>query len=251
MGRRLIFIKKAIVYDPDALAFLTATGITDLTISNAINQLVLDLKSNSIWSKMTAIYPFVGGTGTTHKYNLKNPLDTDAAHRITYTGAGGPAHSSDGIRFAGSSGGNTYIIPSSHMTLNNTCISLSSTTNIDASGADLQSSGCIAFYIRAFGGIYSDMYNVLGGDGRLFVSNSNSVGFFVTSRLAGPLYNVYVNGTSVASSTVTAGSLGGNNLLFLTSNRIFNFCTVGLGLTSGEVATLTTIKSNFNTALGR
>ena len=48
--------------DPDAQAFLTATGITDATISGAINTLVLNLKGFNLWSKMYAVYPFVGGT---------------------------------------------------------------------------------------------------------------------------------------------------------------------------------------------
>jgi len=242
-------MNKAVGYDADAIAFLTATGITDLTISNAINQLVLDLKSNSLWSKFNAVYPFVGGTGTTHKYNLKNPLDTDGAHRITYTST--PTHTSSGIQFGGSSTGNTHIIPSSHLTLNDTCISLSSTTNSAGSAADIGSGSSINFYIRYFDLYLSDMYDSVGGNGRLIVANTNSAGFFTTSRLPGPLYNIYINGTSVANSAVTAGSLGGSDLIFNSTNRNFNFVTVGLGLTTSEVGILNTIKSTFNTALGR
>ena len=75
--------------DPDAQAFLTATGITDATITSAINNLVLDLKNYNLWNKCDAIYPMVGGTLTTSKYNLKNPQDTDAAFRLTVHNAGG------------------------------------------------------------------------------------------------------------------------------------------------------------------
>ena len=60
--------------DPDAQAFLTAAGITDATITSAINTLVVDLKGYNIWTKMKAVYPFVGGTAAAHKFNLKNPL---------------------------------------------------------------------------------------------------------------------------------------------------------------------------------
>ena len=31
---------------------------------------------------MKAIYPFVGGTATTHKFNLKDPADINAAFRL-------------------------------------------------------------------------------------------------------------------------------------------------------------------------
>ena len=42
-GEQLIYSKD--VFDVDALAFVTATGITDETQKNAINQLVIDLLS--------------------------------------------------------------------------------------------------------------------------------------------------------------------------------------------------------------
>jgi hypothetical protein len=88
--------------DPDAEAFLTAAAITDATITSAVNTLVTDLKTANIWTKMHAIYPFVGGTATTHKWNLKNPLDTDAAFRLSFVG--GWTHSSTGALPNGTNG---------------------------------------------------------------------------------------------------------------------------------------------------
>jgi hypothetical protein len=82
--------------DTDAQAFITATGITDNTQKNAINQLVLDLKTYGIWTEMNAIYPFVGGTATAHKFNLKDPRDLDATYRLVF--AGGWTHSSTGAK---------------------------------------------------------------------------------------------------------------------------------------------------------
>lgn len=90
-------------FDADAQAFITAAGITDPTQQNAINQLTLDLKSYNIWSSMNAIYPFVGGTATTHKYNLKDPRDLNAAYRLTF--GGGWVHNNNG---ATGNGVNTY-----------------------------------------------------------------------------------------------------------------------------------------------
>ena len=92
-----------IPFDTDAQAFITAAGITDSTQQNAINQLVLDLKSYSLWTKMSAIYPFVGGTSTTHKFNLKDPRDLDVAYRLAFFG--GWTHNANGIT---GNGTNTY-----------------------------------------------------------------------------------------------------------------------------------------------
>ena len=40
-------------------------------VERATNQLVKDLKSNNLWDKMKSIYPFVGGTFSSHRFNLK------------------------------------------------------------------------------------------------------------------------------------------------------------------------------------
>lgn len=95
-------------YDADAQAFFTAASITDTTQKNAVNQLVLDLKSYNIWTKMKAVYPFVGGTSTTHKFNLVNPLDSDAAYRLSFST--GWVHDSTGALPNGSSAyANTFL----------------------------------------------------------------------------------------------------------------------------------------------
>jgi hypothetical protein len=81
--------------DPDAQNFVNASGITDPTQIEAINNLTISLKNIGVWGKMLAVYPFVGGTADTHKYNLINPADTNAAHRLAY--AGGITHSAGGM----------------------------------------------------------------------------------------------------------------------------------------------------------
>jgi hypothetical protein len=51
---------------------------------------------------MKAIYPFVGGTASTHKWNLINPQDTDAAFRMVFNG--GWTHSANGVQANGTNG---------------------------------------------------------------------------------------------------------------------------------------------------
>lgn len=48
-----------ITTDPEASAYFTATGITGATQQTAIDNLVKGLKSDGLWSKMKAVYPFV------------------------------------------------------------------------------------------------------------------------------------------------------------------------------------------------
>jgi hypothetical protein len=89
-------------YDTNAAAFFSSAGITDVTQKIAINNLVIGLKADGLWTSMYAIYPFVGGTASTHKWNLKDPRDLNAAYRLQFNG--GMTHSSNGILFNGTNG---------------------------------------------------------------------------------------------------------------------------------------------------
>jgi len=82
------------VSDSNAQAFLNAAVITDVTQANAVNTLVIGLKADGLWTNMQALYPFVGGTATQHKYNLKDPRDLNVAYRLTFFG--GWTHNSNG-----------------------------------------------------------------------------------------------------------------------------------------------------------
>ena len=85
---------KLSTFDDDALAFLSAASITDPNERSAVNNLVVQMKNHGIYSQMEAVYPFVGGSASSHKFNLLDPQDSDAAHRINFYG--GWSHSSKG-----------------------------------------------------------------------------------------------------------------------------------------------------------
>ena len=79
-------------YDDDASSFIFAAGISGST-ADAVNTLVVSLKNNSLWNEMYAIYPFVGGTSNSCKYNLKNVntytlVETGSTGTITYDNLG-------------------------------------------------------------------------------------------------------------------------------------------------------------------
>jgi len=63
-------------FDADAQAFFdrvdTAGGTLSATEKEAVNQLVLDMKSDGIWSSMKAIYPMVGASAAACAQNLKS-----------------------------------------------------------------------------------------------------------------------------------------------------------------------------------
>ena len=93
---RLRTIQQGGLFDVDAEAFIIAVGTLTMDQSIAINDLVGGLKDNGTWASYDAIYPMIGGTAASHKWNLKNPLDTDAAYRLTFYGSW--IHNADGAK---------------------------------------------------------------------------------------------------------------------------------------------------------
>jgi len=97
-------------YTPETDAFILAvkSGGDTLTSTeiNAVDQLVLDLQAASIWTTMGYLYPFVGGTSTSMKWNLR---DTTTAQITWY---GDMTFSSQGILGnASNSGGDSGLNP--------------------------------------------------------------------------------------------------------------------------------------------
>jgi len=122
------------ITDSDVLAFIAATGITSNTQKSAVNTLVTSLKGYSIWTKLNAIYPFVGGTATTHKWNLKDPRDLDAAYRLEFFG--GWTHNSNGITGNGTNAlANTFYAPGTINTIG--AYNRTTTTNLTLLGTTM------------------------------------------------------------------------------------------------------------------
>lgn len=254
-GSDLIFQLSSL--DPDAQAFLTATGITDATQEAAVNQLVLDLKSATIWSKMQIIYPFVGGTATTHKYNLKDPQDTDAAYRLDFTDI---THSAAGAEGATSNClADTHWIPSNQTFTNG--VHWSANVSVEATISQYNM-GIAQFgdwaLINDYGNNNLDYWQA-GTGGYLTTSTTSGIGYTLGTSNGSNYRAIYVDGVLGNSNTTgaisTANPLsawlfsvnpGGNS-----SQDTIDFVTIGEYLDATEQAALHTAMTTFNTTLGR
>ena len=143
-----------IVYDADAQRFIDSSGITDFTQKIAINNFVKQLKDSSLWTKFVAIYPMVGGTATTTKWNLKDPRNLDAAYRLTFYGT--PVYASTGVLFPTTSDYADTHLTDEVLNYNDNSISYYSGTQNTVSGYDM---GC---YDRA--SPYNEMAIYNSGD---------------------------------------------------------------------------------------
>ena len=245
-----------VTYDADAQAFITAAAITDNTQKSAINQLVVDLKGYSIWTKMKAIYPIVGGVASSHAVNLKTP----GTYNLTF--ATGWTHASTGMTPNGATYANTNLIPSTTLSLNNTHLSFYSRTNNPASEmADIGSLGSnnnwtlLEIYLNLF-------YNLINQS--VSTSNSsmtNSTGMFIGSRTASNILKSFKNNSllqtyntisnQMSNISLTIGAMNRSTTPSYYSNRQYAFASIGDGLTDAEASSFYTAVQTFQTTLGR
>jgi hypothetical protein len=133
-----VIIPTPVTYDSDAQKFYDASGISDTTQKTAINNLVKELKDSSLWTRFIAIYPMVGGSEATAKWNLKDPKDFDTAYRLTFYGS--PVFKNTGVLFPSLSDfADTHLADSAFGGYNNAAMSFYSRTQNTISGYDM---GC-------------------------------------------------------------------------------------------------------------
>jgi len=248
--------------DSDAQAFITAAAITDATQQSAIDTLVKGLKTDGIWTKMKAIYPFVGGTASTHKYNLKDPRDLDAAFRLVFNG--GWTHSSTGATPNGTNGyANTYLNQSGNLTPSNNHISLYSRSNNLAYQIDSGVTNNTSFSFSQL--LFSTNAIFENGSQVINTSTPNSLGLFLGASTSSTNSKLYKNGTSIASSTTSqARTMFNNNIYLATTNvsttnlpagiysaKQYAFSSIGDGLTDTEASNLYSRVQQFQVSLSR
>jgi len=197
--------ESTIPYTTRTTAFASATGITDTTILGALNTFDLGLISNGLDTKMKALYPFVGGTASTHKYNFMDARDLDAAFRLTFNG--GWVHSSNGVLGNGTNTYmNTFLIPSTvYADFKTSGFGVYSRTNETGDVAEgseaLGGSGVNALYPRIL--TFADYY-VCGKETTGTVADS--LGLTVGSQISATNRRLYRNGTKIATTTGTIGT---------------------------------------------
>lgn len=256
----------SVSYDPDAQAFFnaeTAAGVTlTPTQQNAINQWVVDAKAAGIWTKFKAVYPMVGGTATAHKFNLINPADTNAAFRLVFIG--GWTHSATGATPNGTNGyANTFLNTSTQLTLTSTHLSFYSRTLLRGTNVDIGCGQVVPPYnalelavARIFYAGTEDSFYAPS-----FTTTTDARGFWLGSKRSNTDREVYLNGNSQATKTLSDTTAYPNLTLFLGainrgtpnlySAKECAFASIGDGLSDAEALAYYNAVQTFQTTLGR
>jgi len=256
------------VYGPittNADSFISIANITDTTQQNAITTLVSDLKTYGIWDKLKAIYPMVGGTAFTHKFNLKDARDLDAAYRLTFVG--GLTHSATGILPNGTTGyAKTHLIPSDKYSDGNNSFGIY-VRNIGIKDtlfrANIGSLGSLkSCYIQSYYQGRPISRNVGGSSAFMSLNGfSNAVGLLVSSHTNGNgsfSYNgentitqpQYGNFLDIGYEMVLFGYNRKGDIESLTQDEL-SFAFIGDDLTTQQTIDIYTVIQDFQTALSR
>jgi hypothetical protein len=237
--------------DTDATAFIQAAGLTgsfldDIRIPSAISYLTQNLKRYGLWSKMRAIYPFVGNSSNSQRINLKNP----SLYPLNY-GSGYTFSTQNGsVPGATITGFNMGVDASTLLSPNSGSIGFYTPTNVTRSGwtfGNTQFSLVIALY-GADTQVYYNYSNTTG------ISRTPVRGFYAMSK-TGSFVEGFYNSSRIYSGSQSTGSINGT-LTFgtgqgTTSDAAFTFGYVADSLTTSEVQNLYGIVQTYQTILGR
>jgi hypothetical protein len=261
LGSHGLIASQIASFDADAVAFfarVTAAGGTlSATEKTATNQLVLDLKANSLWTPMKAIYPMVGASAAACAQNLKSSSFTG-----TFTSTGW-TFASTGVTGNGTSAYmNTGLVPNGNLSQNSTHISYYSRTNIAVSGQ-------IEMGVDLPNGLYltlkyaAGIYHANNSNERTtnMTNYTDSRGFFINNRVLSTEMALFRNNIKQTDNGLNSTGLSSQNIIIsgYNSGGVYNsfsaketaFNSIGDGLTDTQASNFYTAVQAFQTTLSR
>jgi hypothetical protein len=251
-------------FDADAVAFFDRVTTAGGTLSNteklAVNQLVLDMKDDGIWTKMKAIYPMVGASAAACAQNLKSSS-------FTGTFTSGWTFASTGVK--GTIFGtfmDTGLNSFTHLSQTSTSLSLyvrNNSSNGNPYDIGNATGGVIAnatYLITRYSGNLAYI-GVADSTYGTSIASTDSRGFWVGSTNGSLTQTLYKNGSSIKSGTAGASTMANNNLYLgainngttgvNSSDKEFAFCAIGDGLSGTNASNFNTAVQAFQTTLSR
>ena len=249
----------AVAYDADAQAYFTAnTAITSSADKNAINTFYLGLKTDGIYTKIKAMYLPIWGSAASSKWNLINNRSFDLSFTVNWL------YTSQGILGDGASTyADTFVNPTTVLTLNSTHLSIYSRTSTASSNwQDIGNTVPPAQFSISAGYAnvaYSDCYNY--NTGRISQANTDAKGFYLQSRTTSAIHKFFKNGSQFGTTNTGASGSFTNQSIYIgairqsssapyNSARQYSFASIGDGLTDAEASNFYTRVNTLMTYFG-
>lgn len=258
--------------DTDAIAYIseveTQGGTLSDTDKEAVDDLYIGLKADSIYTKLKVMYPFMGAISQSTAINGISPTDADTTISWALDLTGSANHTTAGITIpSGDEGyGDIADAPSDLLSsVNDASIGhyasdvLSGNGFVVAPSANTTSAG-VRFQMYAESG--GNLYPAIGNASFASYDNGSApIGRWIISRDSSTSLVLYKNGAEVGTSTESnsGASLNTNSLRFFNAsiaptNEVrgtYGFLFVGEGLDSTEAVNMDTAISTFLTDIGR
>jgi hypothetical protein len=222
----------------------------------------VDLKSSGLYDKLYTLYPALGGTANSVKWNALNPVDTDAAFRLTYTGGVSFSQDKGYILNGTNSYAQTYFNPQAQSVPYTSFTMFEYVTTDGNEGYDM---GCAA------SSIFTGLASRRSGNfqGQIVINNflstlsasTTALGAHLLTRNGSTTQVSYVqNGGAVTtiSQTTTSTLQPNTNILIgvyggvgLYSDKALSTVGFAEGLSTTEMEDLRDIITTFNTTIGR
>lgn len=202
--------------DADALAWIAASGLIDTT---GICNFFKALKDSAIWPKIQGAWIAVGTDATSAKFNIKNPADSDAAFRLTFSGSW--SYEAGGMAGGGSGYANTHYVPSDSAIINNNHIASYNTVGVSNTMMGAAPVGTFenGIYLFISGGVYFVKNYSTGGSSENPTPNpSGLTGFFINNRTGSGGYDIIQN-TTVSTSSVASSSMTSSEIYLQAMNQ--------------------------------
>lgn len=280
-GFGLESIVVTVSYQPETIAYMTAVGIpadgtlyypstiyerTGLQLWQYVDAWILSGKVNGWWNVIDAIWPMIGGTSIAHKWNAKNPLDTNTAYRLVFFG--GVTHNATGITGNGFNGhvetffnlatnGGNYTQNSASMGFYCRSLEAGTITDMGVHNSN-QTNGSWMLTGR---GSNTDRMNLnTGAPGVNALSNAQ--GLIQINRTNSTNTTRWINGFNQLTNAESSSSLlpdtiplmvyklqGSGNLFY--SPRNYSMFFIGGGMTIAQITNFYTDTQTLQTSLGR
>lgn len=251
-------VSNGVAYDTDAQAFFTANStLTDATTKTAINQLFLDLKSYSIFTKIKDCKLLMLGNSEKTKYSLITPASYNNAYSSGWTFGSTGATPNGTSAYCDT---NFKPITNGSLTANNNHIGIYSQTSTakdyyNAGSETYPANNALNIWVRRVG-------DTAGYDSGTYTSNRNTFantdgkGYYLGT--SGSLQSkFYKNGVLKNTVSITDMALTDNNIYLGSTNPTNQFTNqtislyhVGTSLTNTEALNMATCVNTFMTSLG-
>ena len=254
--------------DADSNAFNAVVSTNPTAIVNLIG----GLKQYSIYDKIKAAYPMLGGTAALHKFNLVNPIDSDEAFRLDFIdGAGtGWIHSTTGAKPDGvGTYADTHLTPTGTLELYSIHLAYYARSLVAEAKKDISvgQSGATSSFLQLATRVVATNASFYSNQTTQVVNgatSSGNIGLIVGSRTSNVISKIFYRGVQSGATYTTAAlnRLPTSSILIAAgrwdvvtidgfSTKECAFALIGDGLTDIDVHNLNRIIQYYQKALGR